>query len=486
MSDSLKRASISAFAWSAVEKILRFVLRFGISVVLARILEPEDYGLLGMVMIFMSLDNALVESGFRSALIQKKEIDREDLSTVFWFNLAVSFLLYGILYVTAPWIAGFYGKDILTGVVRILAIVPILAAFSIVQNVQLMRNLDFKKITLIAFISSILSGAAAIYMAFRGFGVWSLVAQRVLQQLLTAITMVFLLKWIPVLMFSYRKLKELFRFSSKLLLSYLLQAVFNNFYYVLIGKIYSARDLGFYTRAWNFQQLPVTNLSTIIQQVIFPLFSKIQDDRNKIRAGTRMIIEVSSFVIIPLMLTMAASGKELFIVLFGEKWLPSVPYFRYLAVGGLFYIMSVVNLNILLSLGYAGRYLLFEVLKKILILISILGLFWGLTGLVIGAASVGIAEFFINASRTKKLIQFLLPAVARCTPLFPLLNANRHHCAVMRSSALCTHNGTAHPAFRRCRHLSDNYLYPKASGPEEHKVGISGVKESKRIPSTGI
>ncbi len=419
MSESLIKTSIFAFAWSAVEKTLRFAFRFGISVILARILDPEDYGLIAMVTIFMSLDHALVESGFMSALIQKKDIDDEDLSSVFWFNLAMSFVMYAVLYVLAPLIARFYGKDILTDIVRVLAIVPIISAFSIVQNVQLMRKLDFKKITIIAFVSSVISGAIAIFMAYRGYGVWSLVAQRILLQLFTVLTMILLLRWFPMLGFNYKKIRELFRFSSKLLLSYLLQAVFNNAYNVLIGKIYSARDLGFYNRGWNLKQLPVTNLSTIIQQVVFPLFSKIQDDRQKIKTGTRMIIEVSSFMIIPLMLIMAASGKALFFVLFGEKWLPSVPYFQILAVGGLFYIMSIVNLNILLSLGHAGRYLLFELLKKILILLSLLGLFWGLKGLVIGAASVGIAEFFINASRTNRLIQYSIPQqLADALPYF--------------------------------------------------------------------
>ena len=311
MTRSLKKRAVNGVAWSAVERFSVQGLQFIMGLVLARLLLPSDYGLVGMLAIFLAISQTLVDSGFSSALIQKKNRNETDYSTAFFFNIGVGLFFYLILFFTAPLIADFYKISELSSLTKVIGINVFITSLAIVQRAKLTIKLDFKTQAKASLASIFIGGCVGIAMAYKGYGVWALVVQSLLRNGLNTLFLWLLSKWTPKVVFSKASFKELFSFGSKLLGAGLLDTIYRNIYLIIIGKIFSARELGFYTRAKQFQQLPSENITGIIQRVTFPVLSSIQDDDEKLLKAYRTFIKLSVFVVFPLMIGLAIVAEPL-------------------------------------------------------------------------------------------------------------------------------------------------------------------------------
>ena len=409
MGRSLKSKTLHGLFWSFFERIGQQGIQFIISIILARLLLPEQFGLIAMLTIFMAIAQSFINSGFGQALIQKKDATHIDECSIFYFNILVSFVAAGLLCVAAPWIADFYNQPLLTLLTRVLSLNLIINAFSLVQTTLLTKHIDFKTQLKVGMIATFLSGTIGVTMAFKGFGVWSLVAQSLGSNLFRTALLWFFNTWRPSLVFSLKAMRVMFGFGSRLLVSGLLDTVFRNIYLVVIGKLFSPAVLGFYSRAQRIQELPTKSLSSIISRVTFPVFSTIQDDSKRLKSGMRKAIATMAFVNFPLMIGLAVVAKPLVLVLLTEKWAPSVPYLKLLCLVGLLWPLHVINLNILMALGRSDLFFRLEVLKKILIVISIAVTYrWGIQAMIYGQIGVSILAYYLNSYYSGKLINYPL------------------------------------------------------------------------------
>ena len=406
MSD-LGKKTISGVLWSGIERLLVQGLQFILGIVLARLLLPSDYGLIGMLTIFFSISLAIVDSGFSQALIQRKIVTQTDYSTVFYFNLLTSLCIYAGLYFASPYIAAFFEEPRLTLITRVISLSILFNALSIIQIAKLTKALDFKSQTKCSVIAIVVSGILGIYLAFLGYGVWALVIQMVLKSILNLLLLIVFAWWWPSLVFSKKSLKSLFSFGSKLLASGLLNAVFNNLYYVVIGKFFSTKELGLYTRANQFQLLPSETLAVILQRVTLPVLSGIQDDKERLVHYYRKFIRFTALVTFPLMLGLAVLATPLISVVLTDTWIESVPYLRLLALVGLLYPIHALNLNLLKVLGRTDLFLRLEIYKKIAIVITLLVTFrYGMLALIAGQVLLSFLFLYINTYYTGKLVGY--------------------------------------------------------------------------------
>ena len=406
MSD-LGKKTISGVLWSGIERLLVQGLQFILGIVLARLLLPSDYGLIGMLTIFFSISLAIVDSGFSQALIQRKIVTQTDYSTVFYFNLLTSLCIYAGLYFASPYIAAFFEEPRLTLITRVISLSILFNALSIIQIAKLTKALDFKSQTKCSVIAIVVSGILGIYLAFLGYGVWALVIQMVLKSILNLLLLIVFAWWWPSLVFSKKSLKSLFSFGSKLLASGLLNAVFNNLYYVVIGKFFSTKELGLYTRANQFQLLPSETLAVILQRVTLPVLSGIQDDKERLVHYYRKFIRFTALVTFPLMLGLAVLATPLISVVLTDTWIESVPYLRLLALVGLLYPIHALNLNLLKVLGRTDLFLRLEIYKKIAIVITLLATFrYGMLALIAGQVLLSFLFLYINTYYTGKLVGY--------------------------------------------------------------------------------
>lgn len=426
MAESLKQQTAKGVLWSAIERFSVQGLQFILGVVLARILMPSDYGLVGMLTIFIAISQTIVDSGFGSALIQKKDRNEVDYSTAFYFNIVVGLVLYFILFFSAPLIAQFYDTPQLESLTKVIGINIFIASLAIVQRAKLTIKLDFKTQARASLTSVVIGGVIGITMAYNGFGVWSLVVQTLIRNGLNTILLWFLSKWVPRDKFSKESFKGLFSFGSKLLGAGLLATIFSNVYLLIIGKIFSAGDLGYYTRAKQFQQLPSQNITGILQRVTYPVLSQIQDDEDRLKKTYRKFIRLAAYIIFPLMIGMAIVAKPLVFVILTEKWLPAVPLLQILSVSGLLFPIHAINLNILNVKGRSDLFLKLEIIKKVVITITILATFsFGIKALVMGQVFTSFIAFFINTHYSGKLIDYgskkqlidLAQIAALCLPM---------------------------------------------------------------------
>ena len=406
MSD-LGKKTISGVLWSGIERLLVQGLQFILGIVLARLLLPSDYGLIGMLTIFFSISLAIVDSGFSQALIQRKIVTQTDYSTVFYFNLLTSLCIYASLYFSSPYIAAFFEEPRLTLITRVISLSILFNALSIIQIAKLTKALDFKSQTKCSVIAIVVSGIIGIYLAFLGHGVWALVIQMVSKSILNLLLLILFAWWWPSLVFSKKSLKSLFSFGSKLLASGLLNAVFNNLYYVVIGKFFSTKELGLYTRANQFQLLPSETLAVILQRVTLPVLSGIQDDKERLVHYYRKFIRFTALVTFPLMLGLAVLATPLISVVLTDTWIESVPYLRLLALVGLLYPIHALNLNLLKVLGRTDLFLRLEIYKKIAIVITLLATFrYGMLALIAGQVLLSFLFLYINTYYTGKLVGY--------------------------------------------------------------------------------
>jgi teichuronic acid exporter len=404
---SLKQKALSGVFWSSIQQFSTQGVGFIVSVILARLLLPEEFGLIAMIGIFMGIGATLMNAGLGSSLIRSSNLTDEDYSTVFYFNLVGSIVVYFLIYAIAPLIASFYNQEILTSIVRWYSLIFIINAFSMVQNTRLRKLMDFKTQLKVALPSIIVSGGIGISLAYNGFGVWSLVWMAIMQALLSTIQLWVYTKWIPSWVFNKQKFKYHFKFGYKLTLSGLLDVVFENAYAIIIGKFFAPVEVGFYNRANTLKQLPVSNISAILGKITFPLFAEIKDDDIRLKSVYKRIMQLVIFLVAPSLFIMSALAEPLFRFLFTEKWLSAVPYFQILCWNGVLYPIHAYNLQILNVKGRSDLFLKLEIVKKVMVVLVVLVSFqFGIYGLLYGAIFTSILGFFINTHYSGKFLNY--------------------------------------------------------------------------------
>jgi len=404
---TIREKTISGLSWSLIENISNKGINFIIGIILARLLSPNEFGLVGMITIFIAISQTFITSGLGLALIRKNDCTQKDYSTVFYFNTSLSILFYVLLFLTSRPIAAFFKEPQLTDLLKVLSLSLIFNALSMVQQTILTKEINFQKLTTISIIASVVSGAISIILAYKGFGVWSLVWKTVIYSFVTFIMLWILESWKPVLMFSFNSFREMFRFGYKLLLSTLIYTVYLNIYQLVIGKFFSAMNLGYYTRANQFQQLPSSNLSGIIQKVSLPVLVKFQDDKVKLKDTYKKMVQLTMFLTFSMMIGMAAVANPLIIFLIGEKWLPAVPYLQILCFVGILDPLHSLNLNILFVDGRSDLGLKLEIIKFILAIpFVVIGVLFGIKYMLLGMIVYTIIAYLINSRWSGQIMNY--------------------------------------------------------------------------------
>src|SRR5690554_4745162 len=407
MSASLKQKAIFSMIWSSIGKFGTLGLSFISNLVLARILMPSDFGYIGMLHIFIAISQVFINSGLGSALIQKKDVSHIDYSTVFYWNLFLSLFFYSLLYLTAPSIAGFYEMDLLKDILRVQSIILLINSFSLVQTIQLQKNLHFKALSIRNIIAALIGTVVAIVMALMGYGVWSLVFSNLIAALAGVVLLWRMSSWRPTLEFSFSSLKSLFSFGGLILLSSLVETAYTNIQGLIIGKVFSANDLGYYTQARKLEDVPTKALSSIVNQVSFPVFSQLQDNLNSLRAGVQRNITSISFLNFPLMVLFIVIARPLIILLYTQRWEESIPYFQILCVGAMLYTINTVNTNVIRSLGKGALYFWVQLIKRLAGIISIvISVQYGIETMLWTIVILNYVFFIINGIVTGKIINY--------------------------------------------------------------------------------
>lgn len=404
---SLKKQALSGMIWSAIQTFGNQIIGFAVSVILARLLLPAEFGLIGMIGIFVAISSVLISSGLGASLIRTDNPTQADYSTVFVFNLAGSLLLYMILFLAAPFIADFFNQPLLTSITRWYCLIFVINAFSTVQITRLHKNLDFKTETKASLTSTVASAIVGVSLAYNSFGVMSLVWMAIVGAVVNNMMLWGNSGWKPSLSFDQKKFSYHFGFGSRMMASAMLETVYSNIYTIVIGKFYSASQLGFYTRANSLQLLPVSTFSGILNKVTYPLFAEIKNDNVRLKSVYKQILKMVIFIIAPILVLMGVLAEPLFRVLFTEKWLPAVPYFQILCISGLLLPLHSYNLNILSVKGRSDLYLRLEVIKKILLtVILVVSFYFGIYGLLWGQVIFSCLAFFINTKYSGKFLNY--------------------------------------------------------------------------------
>ncbi|MCD8094497.1 MAG: lipopolysaccharide biosynthesis protein [Bacteroides sp.] len=432
MPESLKNKAVHGAKWSFIDNIANYGVAFVVGLILARLLTPAEYGIMAMIAIFIAISNSIIDSGFSNALIRKVNIERIDYNTVFFFNLVVSVVLYVLLYSTAPFISVFFKEPILVDVLRVIGWALIINALTIIPRTILVKRIDFKTQTKVSVISSVFSGLVGIGMALTGWGVWSLVGQQLSRQILNSLCLWVFCKWIPVWEFSVKSFKELFSFGYKLLLSGLLDTLYKNIYYVIIGRFYSPAQLGQYTRAEQFNTIFSSNLTGVVQRVSYPVLSSIQEDEERLYEAYRRVIKTTMLVTFACMLGLAAVARPLIIILIGDKWLPAVGFLQIICFAGMLYPLHAINLNILQVKGRSDLFLKLEVIKKIIAIGPIvIGVFYGIEYMLWGGVLTSFISYFLNSYYSAGLIHY--PTSRQIKDILPVFVVSLIVAAIMWS-----------------------------------------------------
>ena len=411
MAESLKQKTVKGLGWSALDNAARYGMQFVVGIVLARLLSPDDYGLLGIVGIFTAVCTALVNGGFTSALIRKKDATDDDYNTAFICNQGMSLVLYAVTFFCAPLIAEFFDRSELVALVRVSSLGLIIGALGMVQQTRLTKCIDFKTQTKITIVASAVSGIIGIGMALMGLGVWALVAQQLASQAVTTL----LLSLIPseknsslfTLHFSLSSFHDLFGFGWKMMVSGLLDAVWKELYQVVVGKFYNPATLGQYTRGRHYAQLFSSNLTMVVQRVTYPVLSNIQDDRERMVSAYRRIIRMSMFVTATCLFFLAAVSEPLIYCMIGPKWHEASTYLPLICLSSALYPLHAINLNMLQVQGRSDLFLGLEVIKKIIGLAPLfIGAFVGIMPMLWANLAVGIVSYFLNSYYSGRLLGY--------------------------------------------------------------------------------
>lgn len=416
----LTNKTISGMIWKFMERIGSQLVTAIVSIVLARILMPEDYGIISLVTIFITICDVFISSGFGNALIQKANADEVDFSSVFYASLAISAVLYVVLFFTAPLLAGFYENDIITPIIRVMGLrLPIAAIYS-VQQAYVSRNMQFRKFFVATLVGTIASGGVGIGMAYGGCGVWSLVGQNMTNVLVNMVVLFFVVRWTPKLVFSFKKIKGLLSYGWKLLVSGLLETGYNQLRGLIIGKMYTTSDLAYYDQGDKYPALIANNINSSMNSVLLSAMSKRQDDREKVKQATRKSIRLSAYILMPCMIGLACVAEQFVHVILTDKWLPAVPFIQIMCVVYAFYPIHTANLTAIQAMGRSDLFLILEVIKKVVGIAGILISMWfGVLWIAIVSVITTVLASFINAYPNKKLLGYsyweqvkdILPAI---------------------------------------------------------------------------
>ncbi len=414
MAEKLEHRVVSGVAWSFSEKLLSMVVQMAVSIIVARQLAPTDFGVMAILTFFTSVALTIVDSGFSQTLIRKESPTDGEYRSVLGFNVTMSAILYVVLVALAYPLATFYNQPIISDIAPVLFLVLPINSLCVVQTVMFTREFRFKLLSKIVFLSSLISGVVAVVMALAGCGIWSLVAQRLLMMGIKAVAFWWIRRWRTGERFNMALLRSMAPFSLRLLATDLIAAIYNNVAQLFIGKIYSAHSLGFYSQAQKLKDLPVTSTVQAVQGVTYPALSKISDTDEKFTAGYLRIINLLSFVIFPIMLGFVAIAPEMFMLLLGEKWMPTVPYFEILALSGLFYPLAVVSYNII-KVRSDGRVIVrLEVVKRVIMTAMLaITIPLGIEAVAWGMTAMAAVEFIINLAAAMRYVDVGVASILR-------------------------------------------------------------------------
>jgi len=409
--------------WSTIDKVAAKGVNFVVGIVLARILAPEQFGIIVMPLVFLELAQCIADSGFGNALIRKKQLTDADLSTAFHFNIAVGLVCYLLLLVCSPLIASFYDTPILEDLLKISALGALFNSLCVIPRSVLSHRLDFRSQAIASLGAAVLSGGIGIAMAYTGFGVWALVAQQVSRTMLQALMLWTSCRWLPRMMWSKESFRYLWGFGSKLLATSLLDTLFNNLNSIIIGKVYSATNLGNYSRASQLGRYPVTNASGIILNVAYPVLSKMQDDQEGLALGYRKMIRLSAFLIFPVMMAMSALSDPLIRLLIGDHWAECIPLLSIMAPAFMLYPVNAINLNLLQVKGRSDLFLRLGIITKIISVIAlVITVPMGIREMVVGILVTSWIALIFNTYYSGKLIHVGL--LSQLKDILPMLAAS--------------------------------------------------------------
>lgn len=408
--DNLKHKTTAGFFWITTQRFSHILVSFVSGIVLARLLSPEDYGLIGMLSIFMLIAGTFIDGGFGFAIIQKKRPTQEDYSTVFFWNLGLAIVLYIVLYFCAPAIASFYHVPLLSKVLRVSGMVLIINALRAIHENMLNKQFQFKKLAITTIISSIISLALTIWMAYMGFGVWALVAQTLILQTIPMVVYWLTNKWIPKLVFSLKSFKELFSFGFYMLMNALMVTIVNNIQGLLIGRLYNPALMGYYSKAHSTETLASTTISQAVTQVTFPLYSELQDQMERLNAIIKRLTTTMAFICFPMLFILILLAKPLFVLLYSAKWLESVPYFQLLCIAGLAVSLASINTQPIAAIGKSKVMFYWGIVKQTVGIVFIVGglILAGIWGMLVGMVVKSWVIYFINCYLVDKHIGYKL------------------------------------------------------------------------------
>lgn len=481
MSDDLKQKTIKGVSWSFIDQILARGVNFVIGIILARLLSPTDYGLVGMLGIFIAISQLFIDGGLGSALIRTKSPSEDDYNTVFFINLTLSIFFYILLFAIAPYVAGYYNQPILKSLLRAIALVLIISSFAGIQATQLAIRVDFKTRTYISILTSVFSGTVGIICAYKGLGVWALVAQTLTSSAVNTIATVAFVRWMPKFYFSKASFKRLFSFSSKMLAASTISVIYDNVYPLVIGKRFTAADVGQYSRAGQFPGIANGTIVGALNRVAFPVLSKIQDDNERLLRVYEKYIQLTCFLIFPVLMGLCGCARPLVSFLITDKWLECVPLMQIICFGLLTNAITTLNLNLLYVKGRSDLVLRLEIIKKsIAFAILFITMFFNIKVMCIGQAIYGYIALVLNTYYTKKILGYgIKPQLKSVAPYFflsliilaeSLLSSYLIHndlIALTVSLGICTFTywfiaRTAHLyAYREARELITDFIRQK-------------------------
>ena len=451
---SLQDKTIDSMMWNTIDKVGSYIIVFLSNLVLARLLMPEDFGCIAMLQVFIALADILVHGGFGMALIQKKEADHIDYSSVFYVNLVISIVLYSVFFVSAPYIASFYDLPLLSKVLRIQAIVLIINSFSVVQVSILRRNLRFKELAIRNLVSSFIGLAVGIVCAYYGWGVWSLVINQLVGRTVGFLMLWYVSEWRPSFEFSFASVKTLFSFGGLMMISSLVSTLFENLQSLIIGKYFNAAELGYVNQAKKLENIPSGAISSVVTQVSFPVFAQIQEDRSKLRYGIQKNIMAIQYINLPMMILLIIIAEPLILLFYGQRWVICIPYFQILCLSRLISAVIPINLSIFSAKGKGRTYLFIQVIKCILAIVLIaLSVKHGIYALLFAMTLIPYLEFIICSVMNKQEVGYglfnqirdMLPiiGIALVSGLFAyllgvVLSINIYLLMIIQSFVFCT------------------------------------------------
>lgn len=418
--ESLKEKAINGAMWRILEMTINQVAAFVIGVILARLLAPEDYGIVGMLAIFFAIANCFYDCGFGAALVQKKDPTEDDYSTAFLFNVATAVFIYTVLFICAPLIADFYNLPILTDITRVSALSFIVSGLCAIQFSKLNIDLKFKFRSQMSILAQLSSGFAGIVLAYMGYGVWALVLQGLISGIIVGITLWLRSGWIPKFTFSTKSFRQLWHFGSNMLGSSIVNTIYGNLYTLFIGKFYSPASVGMYSRANGYASLPSTIIMDMSTGLNFPILAKLQDDNVRLIAAYERLLRVPFYVLYPILIGLITLAEPLIQIMIGDKWLPCVPFLQILCIGYMFYPLNGFNANILLVKGRSDLVLKLDFIKKpIGIVLLVAAIPFGIMWMMVGKALYSVIVYSINCYYTKKILNYGL--IPQLKVVFPIL-----------------------------------------------------------------